>query len=186
VDNEKYIDSGTGLVYWGKQASGVLPIAKDTKQICLNLRSNIVSSIIDRQRIRRQCWGTFGGALEGSPESNAKNELKQETGYNGPLELFPAFHYKDGAFEYFNFIGLVPRQEDLMFNPEAGSSWESSGLDWFPAEEIVGQNGARGYRFHDGPTALLSDGKSVQIIKNLTRVEESTARSFLLLFKAIY
>ena len=75
--------------YWAGdngQASGILPIAKDTGRICLAWRNE--------ECHQGDCWGGIGGAVQKgkSPEESAKAEMAEETGYDGAIETHPAFY----------------------------------------------------------------------------------------------
>ena len=84
-------DQWTSSGNWGLcGASGCIVIAKDTKRILVDLRSAQVDG--------GASYGTFGGAISWqsqSDEDNAKEELEEETGYSGPIQLIKAFRYED-------------------------------------------------------------------------------------------
>ena len=78
--------------YWagaGGAASGILPICTSTKRIGLAWRSSEVAD--------GNCWGTIGGAVQRgmSPDESAKEELAEETGYQGSISLIPAYVFQD-------------------------------------------------------------------------------------------
>ena len=99
--------------HWGKIAGGVLIVAQDTKKILVALRSPYV--------YEPNTWGTVGGAITGAPgesdeeehtldiEGGVKNELYEETSYNGPLKLHLAYVYTESNFKNYNFFGIVPK-----------------------------------------------------------------------------
>ncbi len=173
VENE-FDDQGFWVGSGGKdaiKASGVLPIAADTGRICLNHRSSAVSNLVKgRNNYPGECYGVFGGAMKDglSPEENAKQECAEETGYHGPWIMFqPAFLFQKGSFKYQNFIGVIPTEAKMAFQPESGSSWESEGLVWVDWHEVAGKDSYRGMPFHDGLTILLKSSASQieQILK---------------------
>jgi len=112
--------------YWaGNQcaASGVLPISRETGRLCFAWRSPAVHI--------GNCWGTIGGALRPglSPEANAQTELREETGYDGPIELYPVYVFFDRGFRYHNFIGLVDTEFSL--SADRMHLWETVNIQWF-------------------------------------------------------
>lgn len=153
-----YRDDGQGNTFWsGSQgASGILPICTTTKRICLAWRSRHVHI--------GNCWGTIGGAIEegSTPQANAIDELREETGYNGALKTIPAYIFKSGTFQYFNFLGLVP--EEFEFMPSSGHSWETDKIMWMNYQEFQ----AALKRAHPGLVALYqhSKGKIEQVLSD--------------------
>lgn len=114
--------------YHGNAAAGILPICSATKKILLGYRS------LDCNE--PHTWGIFGGKSDDENESMrevAVREFYEETGYNGPLELIPAFVYEDRShnFEYHSFIGVVPTE----FVPRL--NWENEKAKWFTYEEAM-------------------------------------------------
>jgi 8-oxo-dGTP pyrophosphatase MutT (NUDIX family) len=134
-------------------ASGILPIAADTRKICLAWRSPKV-----REGNR---WGVIGGMCKAgrSPEDSALLELAEETGYSGPIELHQAFVCRLRGFQYHNFIGIVPTA--FTFDPPEEFAWETSYLEWMPYEQIqtIVQN--RSSKFHKGLLQLLRESDSI-------------------------
>ena len=163
-ESESLRDNGKGVIFWGKTAAGVLPISADTGKICLALRSSSVHSLINGKTAHAQCWGTFGGSFdqkEISAEEAAKNELGEESGYRGPIEMHPAYKFQSGTFQYHNHLGVVPHESDLALNPESGNSWETDDVKWFSLDEILKSKGKLGgYPMHDGLRDLLRESKS--------------------------
>ena len=127
---EKYAES-----FWGDAGSGVLVVARDTQRILLGLRSEDVNE--------PNTWGNFGGAIgvtdEGEPEEalppdeNALKEMAEEIGYTGAIEMIPSFTYRSPEFTYYNFIGVVEREDDISLD---NFNWEISELRWFTVEEV--------------------------------------------------
>ena len=136
-----------------KIASGILPIAADTKKICLAWRSPEV-----REGNR---WGVIGGMSKGNmtPELTAKVELVEETGYSGPIELHQAFVCRLRGFQYHNFIGIVPTA--FTFNPAEEFAWETSYLEWMPYQQIQTMIREKSSKFHKGLLQLLRESKSL-------------------------
>jgi 8-oxo-dGTP pyrophosphatase MutT (NUDIX family) len=141
----------------GGGASGILPICSSTKRICLAWRSGSVHM--------GNCYGTLGGAIQRGmqPAESAKEEMKEETGYEGAIQLTPAYVFSSGNFKYFNFIGVVPTE--FTFSPHSGHSWETSHIDWLAYEEIQKMMLISSKKFHSGLISLFQ--KSRQIIENI-------------------
>lgn len=148
---------GGAQAFWGDSAAkgkevacGILPMAHDTKRICLNHRSNYINNWIDgksvdislgrgrehlqdekfKEMYMKGCWGTIGGALGGRDSmSAAKEEVAEEIGYNGPwTKLEKSLFWVipgAGGKGYQNYLGLVPEEKKVQFKPSPG---ESSGL----------------------------------------------------------
>lgn len=151
VRESRYIDT-EGETFWageGNGASGILPIARSTARICLAWRSRYVHI--------GDCWGTVGGAIRQgmNPSQSAIEEMQEEMGYNGSIELKPAYVFKKGSFSYFNFIGIVPNE--FAFSPEGGHSWETDHIQWFSYPEALQQSS----RFHPGLIALFTHSKDL-------------------------
>ncbi len=148
---ESFEDNGSGVTFWGKQASGVLPICPSTGRICLGLRSKNCHNIVNGKSHYGECYGIFGGALEGgSPESNAKKELHEETDFRGNLELISSVVYENGKFKYFNFLGIM-ENEDITVS----TTWEHTEVEWFDFNNLNFN-----YPLHDGLKFLLERAKN--------------------------
>jgi 8-oxo-dGTP pyrophosphatase MutT (NUDIX family) len=141
VNEEDYTNG-----FWageGNAASGILPIALDTKKLCLAYRSPKVHM--------GNTFGTIGGAIQKdkSPHDSALSELKEETDYSGQIKLIPAYVFKSGSFTYFNFLGLIPREV-----PIKTVSYENVYTKWYSYDELTSEQ-----NFHPGLSALLSNSK---------------------------
>jgi 8-oxo-dGTP pyrophosphatase MutT (NUDIX family) len=136
-----------GARRWGNQGAGVLPIAKTTGRLLLNLRSKYVNE--GRQ------WGVWGGKVDETDlMSAAKRQFVEETGYSGGIQLIPAYKYTEPGFIYQNFIGII----DDEFQPRL--DWESEGFKW------VSLSGLKKVRpMHFGLVSLLQNsGPQIQSI----------------------
>jgi 8-oxo-dGTP pyrophosphatase MutT (NUDIX family) len=134
--------------YFGHQGAGALLIAASTGRCLLMLRSQDV--------LQPGTYGNVGGAhkVEEEPESAARRETREETGWNGPddqLITLPAYVYVDKAFTYRNFIIVVPEEFDPIYG------WEAVGHVWTKSDDLPDP-------LHFGMQALFSDPASRSII----------------------
>jgi 8-oxo-dGTP pyrophosphatase MutT (NUDIX family) len=129
---EGYFDDGTGRQRWGKQAAGVLVVAKDTGNVLIVLRSNEVDNWLDEEPYDGQMWGVPGGAIHPemgqSAENGVKHELMEETGYRGMIKLEKSYVHNN---RFLNFIGLVPREFRCRLN------WENDEYQWVNFERLI-------------------------------------------------
>lgn len=118
-------NNSSGLEFWGDQGAGILPFASLTRRFLVGLRSTRVNE--------PNTWNHFGGALDGAekPEDAAIREMSEELGYDGCIELVPAFVFKEDSFIFFNYIGIIEEE----FNPNLG--WETSETQWVSLEELI-------------------------------------------------
>jgi len=146
---EAYYDQQGFWAGEGGGASGVLPIARSTARLCFAWRSRNVHM--------GNSWGTLGGAvLKGmNPAQSAIEEMKEETGYSGSIDLKPAYIFSKGSFKYHNFVGIVP--EEFEFAPEGGHSWETDNIEWFDYKQAIQQLN----RAHPGLVALFQNSKDL-------------------------
>lgn len=118
--------------FWTNLAAGVLPIARSTGRILVALRGKHVD--------QPNTWGVAGGGLdvekgETDPRAGALREMKEEFGYDGRVDLIPAYIFKkrlpDGSdFTFHNFIGLV----DEEFSPQL--DWETADAMWVSLDQL--------------------------------------------------
>jgi 8-oxo-dGTP pyrophosphatase MutT (NUDIX family) len=119
-NNNAHNDALHNTGFWGKQGSGCLVIAQDTKRFLLALRSKHVQ--------HSNTWGVWGGAVDKDedPKTSAIREFKEETGYNGKIlgvkNLYVLKHHS--GFVYFNYLIIIPTE----FKPRI--NWESKGFKW--------------------------------------------------------
>jgi 8-oxo-dGTP pyrophosphatase MutT (NUDIX family) len=143
-----------GEKFWageGGGASGILPVCTKTRRLCLAWRSRNVHI--------GNCWGTVGGAIQRgmSPAESAIEEMREETGYSGNMQILDAFVFVSGKFRYFNFLGLVDRE--FAFNPESGYSWETDHIEWMTYEKA--REEIEGGRAHMGLKALFEKSQDL-------------------------
>ena len=136
-----------------KIASGFLPIARDTKNVCLAWRS---------PKIRQgDCWGMIGGMVKDNLSilDGALLEMGEEVGYYGAVEAHQAFVMRRVGFEYHNFIGIVP--SEFPFNPEPEFAYETSFISWMPYEEVRRLVTTQSHNFHPGLLEFLRESDAL-------------------------
>jgi 8-oxo-dGTP pyrophosphatase MutT (NUDIX family)/GNAT superfamily N-acetyltransferase len=158
---DHYDDNG----FWvgeGGGASGILPICKSTRRICLAWRSSEVN--------QGDCFGTLGGAIQKdkNPSESAMSELQEETGYHGSITLHPAFVFSSGSFKYYNFLGEVA--EEFELHPEPGFGWETDHIAWVTFEDLEADIKNNPGDYHSGLVALFTN--SYELIRRLTVTED--------------
>lgn len=145
-------DNSAGKKFWGNYGCGILAIEQSTKKILVSLRSKYVNE--------PNTWGVIGGKVDNedimSFNAEAIREFKEETQYNGPIELRTAYLFKTEGFQYQNFIGIIPEP----FN--AIPDWESEKFEWVTFEELMQLEPK-----HFGLKKLLDDKKSIDILQDV-------------------
>lgn len=154
--------------YWageGNAASGILPIARNTKRICLAWRN--------AETHTGDCWGSIGGAVKDgkTPSESAKSELKEETGYTGGIELYPAYVFEDGAFRYFNLVGIV--DHEFKLKPLSAHAWETDMIQWVSVDQLYVDMEENPDDYHPGMIQFLNNSR--ELIEKLVRGEGKTA-----------
>jgi 8-oxo-dGTP pyrophosphatase MutT (NUDIX family) len=139
--------------FWGARGAGCIFFAQDTKKFLIAHRSAYVQS--------PHTWGTWGGAIDRgeTPIQAVTREAHEEAGYHGPIKFVPLLVFQardDGkvVFQYYNFLAIV----DQEFTPEL--NWETQGYEWVDFGDWPEP-------LHFGMQQLLSDSRSVQIMKQL-------------------
>jgi 8-oxo-dGTP pyrophosphatase MutT (NUDIX family) len=114
--------------YWGTSGGGVLAIAEDTGRFLVALRGKDVRE--------PGTWGTIGGRRDPGDitlKDTALREFREETGYEGDIDLIPVLDFEDpGLFKYRNFVGVLSQEpEELEHNDE------NEVLAWVTYEELM-------------------------------------------------
>lgn len=150
--NEGIYRNKRNCPYWGDAGSGVTPLAKSTGRLLVAHRG-IASN-------EGGTYGVFGGGIfldeagfedvdelskTDYPKKHALQELKEETGYSGPMNLVEVFIYKDNKtntqgqpchFYYWNYIGICP--DEFPVKPGEGYEWEEGGgSKWVTFDELM-------------------------------------------------
>ena len=119
-DNPEHFENPDGQYgHWGTEAAGCIFIAKDTGRILLAHRS-------DQVDYEPHTWGTWGGKIDSgeTPAMAVNREVEEETGFDGMYKIHPLYVYRDGGFEYHNYMVLVP----FEFKPQL--NWENDNSKW--------------------------------------------------------
>ena len=100
------------------QGSGCIILAKNTRKILLPHRSKQVG--------QPNTWGTWGGFInpDEDPQEAAIRELREESGYDGNIELIKLSTMNWFVFKYHNFFGII----DEEFTPYL--NWENQDYKW--------------------------------------------------------
>jgi ADP-ribose pyrophosphatase YjhB (NUDIX family) len=107
LEFKKYVNRTIG--------AGILPITPSGK-ILIGLRS-------------KECdcphtWAPFGGkAKSKNMKKEALREFREETGFEGDLDLFPAYVYEDEKLEFHNFIGLLDEFKPKLDHETDEAKW---------------------------------------------------------------
>jgi len=99
-------------------------VAKDTNHILLVLRSALVNE--------PGTWGLVGGKVDEDEDvsSAVRRDTKEELGYAGNVKLIPSHVFKADAFEFYNFLGVIPEE----FTPRL--DWENDDFGWFDLQDL--------------------------------------------------
>ena len=150
--NEGQYRNKKNCPYWGDGGAGVIPLARNTGRLLVNQRSMGVNE--------GGTYGVFGGGIfldetqfqstdemahTDYPKQHALQELQEENGYNGPIDMKEVFVYKDQKtnsqgepcnFYYWNYVGLCP--VEFPVKPGAGHEWEEGGGSrWVTHSELM-------------------------------------------------
>lgn len=108
-----------------KKASGILLISRSTSRVFLALRSKYVSDPL--------VWGCPGGGVEPteSYRDAAIREFREEIGYDGGIDMYNLYTYRDEKVTYRCWLGFVDEEFEPILNRE-----NDRGV-WFPWHEII-------------------------------------------------
>jgi len=135
--------------YWGRKGAGAILFSPEKGKFGLGLRSLIVE--------QPGKIGTFGGAVDGdrSVSETVQEELSEEIGMLVEPILKKLNVYKDGDFEYHNFLAII---DDSMFFPELNS--ENDEILWLSLEDITSLKNK-----HFGLDAILNDKEALSVLQ---------------------
>lgn len=129
--DDYFHDDGSGRVFWGKQAAGVLIVCQEDKTMLLLKRSSNVEE--------PGTWGTAGGAIgqEENPQDGANREAKEELGSLPKYkELLHSFVYTSGTFKYTTFVYDIGLAEKKNWTQSIYLNWENDEYRWFPFDSL--------------------------------------------------
>lgn len=109
------------------QAVGCLLLAADTGRFNFQLRSATSDT--------PNTYGSWGGSVDNNEEMfNAlKRELFEETGYEGPMTIYPLHVSRPASrpgFEYYNNLVTVPYEFTPSINDESGGHIWTKAFQW--------------------------------------------------------
>lgn len=109
-------------------AAGCLLLAKNTKKLCFQLRS-------DMTKKNPSTWSFWGGKSENFERTidTIKREISEETNLDMShiLKFYPLHKYvsKDNQFEYQAYITLIDNEFVPILNHESGGyAWVTNGI----------------------------------------------------------
>jgi hypothetical protein len=95
--------------------------------------------------------------------------MRDETGYEGPVELIPAYIFSDAKLRYSNFLGIVP--SEFPFSPLPEHAWEHLFLKWIDFKVIESMLHSTPFMFHIGILRLFENSRD-QIRSLMSRTRQ--------------
>jgi 8-oxo-dGTP pyrophosphatase MutT (NUDIX family) len=175
--------------YWGSAGAGIIPLARSTGRFLIPLRSWQVmephtygtiggkldridmddeydpddEGYVDSESEPDSERSSASGSEYEEPEDAAVREFYEETGYDGPVDLFALYVFSDGNFRYYNFLGVIEDE----FDPD--TNWETDEWVWVRFDELLKLRPK-----HFGLESLLNDNDSRMVLK---RKSESSSHA---------
>jgi 8-oxo-dGTP pyrophosphatase MutT (NUDIX family) len=141
---------GTKKKYWGNKGAGILPYCKKTNRFLLFLRSGKMHDCPNT-------WSTVGGKVDPHEKNKYKNaalrEMCEETKFCENIGLRLLYIFRDGAFSYRTYLGLVGTE----FTPEL--NWENSDAKWI-ARDVLMNHGD----LHPGFKEMLNSDNFLKLV----------------------
>ncbi len=105
--------------------AGALIVARNTGNVLLGLRGKKTNN--------PGVWGNQGGHVDAGErvQDGLAREVREESGYTGPIDFipFPSGKFKKNEFNFYNFIGIVPKE--FKPKPMKGFEDETDKWGWF-------------------------------------------------------
>lgn len=108
-----------------KEAAGTFFLARSTKRLLLNFRSNITA--------KPNCFGFWGGKLDNGEDAihGLSREISEELGPLPPIDtisIIDVYLSPDSQFRYYSFVIITPDEFIPITNDESqGYCWCSIG-----------------------------------------------------------
>jgi len=136
-----------GQDFWGDKGAGILPM------FIYNGKAEFLVGLRGPECNEPGTWGVWGGMIESGekPAVAAKREFEEESGYTGKIKLVPSYVFKTKGFEYYNFLGIVPKK----FEPDLSDAlaWETTEARWVTLDEMSK------LKLHFGLKSLIENGR---------------------------
>ena len=111
--------------FFGKKGAGCLFLALNSGNVLIGKRSEKV--------MEPGTWGTWGGKIDGdeTPVEALQRELQEELGFYQQADYVGVCVYKNGEFEYFNYLVTVSQEFQPTLNDET-DDFEWTSIDNLP------------------------------------------------------
>ena len=98
--------------FFGKKGAGCLFLALNSGNVLIGKRSAKV--------MEPGTWGTWGGKIDGNenPVEALERELREECGFTQQADYIGVCVFREGEFEYFNYLVTVKQEFQPTLNDE--------------------------------------------------------------------